>query len=191
VVHVCRCGTTANCRWNPIKRCVENDATLNDLEEDNPLVKRYHVTLDPEARKRLGVVDLAEAFPSPGGDTATVYMASIVHTMREQKGTKNRQVNSDVDSISTYLSKNLQKISTFKKYSLAYSKILWFSVLFHGRELDHDTTQNNRFSDNSSRRLLQQSSCGQQQDNGAQFKPKSRENGWVLGPKRQNAPCGC
>jgi hypothetical protein len=94
----------ANCHWNPTKHCVENgaDATLDDLEEDDPLVKRYHVTLDPEARKRLGVVDLAEVVPAPGGDMATTYTASMVHTMREQKGIKNRQVNNDVDSISTY-----------------------------------------------------------------------------------------
>jgi hypothetical protein len=94
----------ANCHWNPIKRCVENgaEATLNGLEEDDPLVKRYHVMLDPEARKRLGVVDLAEVVPAPGGDTATTYTASTVHTMRKQKGTKNCQVNNNVDSISTY-----------------------------------------------------------------------------------------
>jgi hypothetical protein len=94
----------ANCCWNPTKHCVENcaDTTLNDIEEDDLLVKCYHITLDLEARKWLGVVNLAVAGPAAGGKSTTVQTESTVHTMRELKGTKNHQVNNDFDSISTY-----------------------------------------------------------------------------------------
>jgi hypothetical protein len=40
-------------------------------------------------------------------------------------------------------SKNHPKNSTFKKYSLAYSKNFRVSVLFHGRETDHGSPNKN------------------------------------------------